>query len=230
MVLALAAGTAGGVAAALMSPAREQPATRDASPAPGGGVDPLNLGTSLTTLACTGQDILVIGAGNNRAALAAPMSDFPAATYAERERSCATYFFDVDGAQPDYIAFLGPFPPGDACEARMSVAHKGDYVTRLTAGNTTAVRCLCELPTAEFPVLSTSSPPTTSNGIWIRQMQFMFLDGDRNPTGVLSGRYDAATAAMVRTFQERRALPATGVMDQNTWRELRAATCRYYDY
>ena len=53
----------------------------------------------------------------------------------------------------------------------------------------------------------------------VRLAQCLVLPGDWHPAKT-SGRYDAATARAVRTFQVRRGLQATGTMDRRTWISL----------
>ena len=111
---------------------------------------------------------------------------------------------------PEYVVYLGPFDtPGAACELRMTVEHKGDYVTSLRAGNQTYVKCPCELPVSTFPVLTPDmGAPDALEGMWIRQLQGMLVDTGRLVEDVQeSGQYDATTVAVVTDPDRRVADP-----------------------
>ncbi|HET7736507.1 MAG TPA: glycoside hydrolase domain-containing protein [Nocardioidaceae bacterium] len=59
------------------------------------------------------------------------------------------------------------------------------------------------------------------SGPAVRLAQCLVLPGDWHPTKT-SGRYDAATARAVRSFQHRRGLQPTGALDRRTWISLLA--------
>lgn len=60
-----------------------------------------------------------------------------------------------------------------------------------------------------------------ARGTIVRAVQCLVSATDRHPSKT-SGRYDAATVRAVRSFQQRRGLPASGVVDRRTWTSLLA--------
>lgn len=134
---------------------------------------------------------------------------------------------------PEYVVYLGPFDTaGAACELRMTVEHKGDYVTSLRAGNQTYVKCPCELPVSTFPMLTPGmGAPDALEGMWIRQLQGMLVDTGRLVEDVQeSGQYDATTVEVVKRIQTVESLTPTGIVDAATWVIIRDRACRGYDY
>ena len=100
---------------------------------------------------------------------------------------------------PEYAAYLGPYESlAEACRDRMTLAHKGDNVTRLRAGNDIFVKCVCELPASAFPVLGPGLAASAADGIWVRHLQLLLVDFDRLPEEDASpGAFDDRTASAV---------------------------------
>jgi hypothetical protein len=195
--------------------------------------DPLGLGVDLVNQSCDGGTLLAVGRGSTRPGLRAAVVDNPGAHYLDTAASCPTLYAPLDLGVPEYVVYLGPFDtPGAACELRMTVEHKGDYVTSLRAGNQTYVKCPCELPVSTFPVLTPDmGAPDALEGMWIRQLQGMLVDTGRLVEDVQeSGQYDATTVAVVKRIQTVESLTPTGIVDAATWAIIRDRACRGYDY
>ena len=188
--------------------------------------DPLGIGVPLHDLACTGESVVLLGWGSHQSALSAAASDNPGARYLRTSSSCHTAW-GYAGDNPDYAVYLGPMSVAQACRERMQ--HKGFNVTRLQAGSTQLVQCVCALDTASAPALSVGAAETSLDGIWVRNLQMMLSDLGLNPAHHVTGHYDATTARQVREFQTQRALSVTGHMDPETWRVLKNRACALYD-
>lgn len=195
--------------------------------------DPMALGTDLVNQACTGESILVVGRGPTRPALRAAVVNNSGAHYLDTGASCPTLFAPLDQEVPDFVVYLGPFAsPGAACEERMTVEHKGDYVTSLRAGNQTYVKCACELSSSTFPVLNPGMGPADALvGLWIRQLQGMLVDlGRLEEDTQETGQYDDATVEVVKRIQFYESVEPTGIVDAPTWSIISERACRNYDY
>ncbi|MGZ4466498.1 MAG: peptidoglycan-binding domain-containing protein [Nocardioides sp.] len=197
--------------------------------------DPLGLGVPLADLGCTGRSVLVVGAGDTAAPLAAAVADNPGGhvRYLRTADSCDTAWGPSDQPAPAYVAYLGPYAErATPCAARMSVQHKGDSVTRLRSGNTSFVKCICELSPETFPVLSVGMATDPATGIWVRALQGTLVDIDpaRFTQDEVTGVYDARTAARIRPLQAYNAVDPNGVVDAVTWRLVRDRACGTYDY
>lgn len=226
LVLAAVLGVVAGLLTAYVVPRTEAPTP--------GTVDPLNLSIPLVDQrTCTGASILVIGFGDGRAPLAAAAADNPGgkARYLRTSDSCPAVYGREGYPAPTYVAYLGPYDTlGEACADRMTPEHRSDHVTRLRAGGTIHVQCVCELPAETFPRLATSQARSESDQLWTRLLQTTLDDIDRNPSHHITGAYDRETVGLVRNFQSLRDIAATGVMDLVTWQALRNRACPEYDY
>lgn len=225
LVLAVVLGLSSGLAASHIVDQQD----RD-----GAAQDPLNLGADLVNQGCTGGNIIVVGRGENRPALrAAVVENAGEAHYLDTDASCPTRYAPLDQPVPRYVVYLGPFTtPGQACELRMTVEHKGDFVTGLRAANQTYVKCPCELSTSTWPVLTPGmGAPDALEGMWINQLQGMLVDTGRlRDDADESGLYDPTTVAVVRRIQSYESLTPDGIVDSQTWSIIRDRACRYYDY
>src|SRR5690348_10482810 len=97
----------------------------------------------------------------------------------------------------------GPLPTSP--EIRMSgEVGSGPFVTVLRSGNTQLVKCPCEIPASEAPVLTLDMPVTQASTLWVRALQAMFNDEDPQafPRSRITGRYDPFTADLVTSYQQ----------------------------
>lgn len=225
LLMAVALGVGGGAGTAQL--------VRDEEPAVSAD-DPLRIGAQLVNQSCSGDSLVVVGRGESRPALrAAVVENAGQAKYLDTAASCQTLWAPLDAEVPPYVVYLGPFSsPGAACEIRMTVEHKGDYVISLRPSNQTYVKCPCELSTATWPVLDPAmGEPDALEGMWIRQLQGMLVDIGRLTDEVdETGVYDATTVSVVERIQSYESLPSTGVVDTATWTIIRDRACRGYDY
>lgn len=224
LAASVALGMAAGAAAAYV--VSDEPTGELAS-------DPLGIGADLVNQGCTGESILVVGRGSNVPGLrSAVVENAGEAKYLDTDASCPTLYAPLELPVPEYVVYVGPFDDrGDVCGRRMSVEHKGDFVTRLQAGNQTYVKCPCELSADTWPVLTPGMTPDALEGMWVRQLQGMLVDTNRLRDDVdETGVYDARTVEVVKRVQRFESLPATGVVDAQTWDIVRDRACRTYDY
>jgi hypothetical protein len=197
--------------------------------------DPLRVGIPMVNQACTGDSVLVIGRGDNRAALRTSIVnavEADQAHYLEVARSCDTAWTRSTSGSPDYVVYLGPYPDASAaCEVRMTTDHLGDSVTRLAAGNETSVKCPCQLPSASMPTLRPGMHASGLETMWVKQLQGMLVAIHRLREKVdQTGVYDQKTQAQVRDIQAAHEQPTTGVLDATTWSLVLGRACQQYDY
>ena len=223
LVLAVVLGLSSGLAGArILDDLGETPAQ-----------DPLNLSADLVNQGCSGGNIIVVGKGETRPTLRAAVVANPEARYLDTDASCPALYAPLEEPPPKYVVYLGPFTtPGAACELRMTPDHKGDFVTALSPGKQTYVKCPCELPTTDWPVLTPDmGDPDTLEGMWINQLQGMLVDLGRLTEDVdESGRYDETTQAAVRGIQTSAVEVADAVVDAPTWELIARRACQSYDY
>jgi hypothetical protein len=190
--------------------------------------DPLALGISLVNRSCTGDSLLVVASGNTSSQLASAAAEYPQASYLDTRASCSTAWNEY-GPDPRYVAYLGPFPSTtDACSQRMTAQHRGDFVTRLHAGNQEPVRCLCYQAYSSLPTLRIGMDPTTLAGIETRGMQRVLTDLGYLTPGHMTGFYDRPTVDAVKRFQQDHGLPFNGVVNTTTWKVLITKGCLLY--
>lgn len=230
VVLTVLVGSSAGVATALMTEPPDRPRASTFN-------DPLHLGVPLVDLDCSGDSVLVVGWGESSAPLAAAVADNRDADvrYLRTDDSCPTQYVPDDLASvPEYVAYTGPFEDrAEPCRARMQVAHRGDFVTRLVSGNVFFVKCPCELPASEFPVLSVGMEDTPQVEVWVRALQGLLVDlkDGRYEESDVSGVYDERTAERIRPLQEATpGLRPDGIVDEDTWRAVRDRVCGSYTY
>lgn len=193
-----------------------------------GGSDPLGLGVPLVNQACSGKSLLVTMASRSQAAIASAVAEDSRTRYLEIDKSCPTAWKQNVQAH-GYAAYLGPYSSvSQACQARMTVAHRGDLVTRLEDGSTAPVQCLCYLDYASMPVLRPGMDVTALDGIYVRALQKLLYTLKLNPHDTETGLYDDATVQQVRTFQGQDSLRQTGVVGAPTWHALTGKACKLY--
>lgn len=228
-------GAAAGVATALVVP-DELPVTSESS-----YNDPLRVGVPLVDLECTGDSVIVLGYGETGAPLRSAVVNNAEETvrYLRTDDSCPTLWGPPGADVPEYVAYSGPYDSlVDPCLSRLTGEHKRDDVTRLHSGNTTYVKCVCEVPTADLQVLSRRDGTDPATAIWVRSLQNTLVDidaaagredgfRDRDVTGI----FDATTEQRIEDFQEvRDIVPPTGIVDAETWGALTDQVCITYDY
>lgn len=231
LVTAAVLGTAGGVTTALVT------ATDDV------GHDPLGIGAERVDLDCTGAPVLVVATGDTAAALRPAVLNAPAGEtvrYLDTSRSCtARWTAENSTKEPRWVAYIGPGEATDLCLDRMSVAHKGDNVTFLTAGSTQRAECVCEVPASAGPRLEPGMDGDAETDIWVRALQSVLVTIDEERTSDeateltaddVTGVYDRRTQRRVDALREANGEPPTGVVDAFVWGRLTSAGCKLYDY
>jgi murein L,D-transpeptidase YcbB/YkuD len=191
------------------------------------GPDPLSLGVSLVEQPCSDKTLLVTASGTSDAALSSAVAESPDHThYLSIDGSCDTTWKQKGVVVTGYATYLGPYPTvAQACAVRMTVAHRGDLVTRLHAGTTEPVQCLCYLDFATFPTLRLNMTVTPRTGIYVRAMQTLMVTAGLSPPEAVNGLYDQATTDRIKAFQGVHGLPQNGVVDGPTWHNLLGSGC-----
>jgi hypothetical protein len=196
--------------------------------------DPLGLGVAMVDQPCSDNPqrdpLLVVATGDSSSALAGAVAEAPDSTrYLDVSHSCDTAWV-TDQAQPRYAAYVGPYANArQACEVRMTAAHRGDLVTLLRSGDTQPVECACYLSYTAMPVLRPGMEADAVEGIYIRALQRLLLALGEPEVSHSKGAYDARTIAQVRRVQDRiLRLPATGIVDAQTWHALQTQACALY--
>jgi murein L,D-transpeptidase YcbB/YkuD len=191
------------------------------------GPDPLGLGVSLVNQSCTSQSLLVTAWGVSDAALSSAVAENPDHTrYLRVDSSCNTAWRQNTLPATGYVTYLGPYASvGQACQQRMTVAHRGDMVTRLQSGNTEPVQCLCYLDYTTFPTLRQEMTVTARIGIYVRAMQKLLVTAKLSSTEDITGLYDHKTVQQIRAFQAAKGLPQNGIVDGPTWHQLLGPGC-----
>lgn len=233
LVTAVVVGSGGGVVTALLT---------TSAPA-GPDEDPLGIGAPMVNLECTGQPVLIVGAGDTAAALRPAVVNSPPdedVRYLDATRSCdARWTAERSTKEPRWVAYVGPGDATDLCLDRLSIEHKGDNVTFLKAGSAQRAECLCEVPSEAAPRLEPGQEPDPETDIWIRSMQSVFATIDESRPGVdpaemteddVTGQYDRRTRARVDALLEANSMPPTGVADRFVWERLVRTGCQLYSY
>lgn len=243
LLLAVVLGAGGGVTTALLG-----------DDGGGGGsaakpyADPLGLRIPKVDLGCTGEPVMVVGFGDNAAALRNEVVNTPGEDlrYLDTRRSCETRWTPASSdADPRWVAYL-PGDPTELCLARLSdPVHRRDNVTFLVDGVDERAMCLCEVPAAEAPELAVDRPAATDDRkrIWIGELQDVLIHIDEgrsldptNPEDVLmtdadrTGVYDERTAARIDQVRHKADLEMDGVLDERVWQRITAAGCPLYNY
>lgn len=218
LVVSAALGVVGGMAGAAVLGDRAQP-------------DPLGLGIPLVDQPCGRTSVLVTAWGTSASALAPAVAEDPDHTrYLEVAGSCRASWKQHGTRTEGYVAYLGPYPSAaQACQVRMTAAHRGDLVTRLREGDTGAVQCLCYVDFAQMPELRPGMVADAEESIYIRALQDLLAQLGLNKADDLSGIYDARTVAAVRAFQAGRSTPSRpGFVNSATWQSL-VGQCHVYN-
>ncbi|MEI5673315.1 MULTISPECIES: peptidoglycan-binding domain-containing protein [unclassified Nocardioides] len=239
LLLAVVLGAGGGAAAALLG---------DDGGGDGGATsyaDPLGLGIPKVDLGCTGEPVMVVGFGDNAAALRNEVVNTPHEDlrYLETSRSCATRW--TPSSTDDTFDWV-VYRPGDAtdlCLDRLKKSiHRRDNVTFLVDGIDERAMCLCEVPATEAPVLQKRTPAAVAprNEVWIGELQDMLItiDAELRPDAEVRltgrnrvrGKYGEVMAARISAAQQESRLLETGILDAATWNRITAAGCPLYDY
>jgi Putative peptidoglycan binding domain len=194
--------------------------------------DPLGLGVPLVDQACTGKSVLVTETGTSQAALSSAVSEDPDHTrYLRVDRSCSTVWRQHGKAARGYAAYLGPYDSvAQACQDRMTVAHRGDVVTRLEAGSTAPLQCLCYLDYTTFPTLRVRMDVTPGIGMYVRGLQHLLVTARLNRADHVNGLYDDATIEHVMALQGQKGLRQSGIVDSSTWHALLGKVCHLYGH
>jgi peptidoglycan hydrolase-like protein with peptidoglycan-binding domain len=196
--------------------------------------DPLNLGIPLVNQPdCTGESILLVAWGSSRAPLDVGIANNTGddVRYLKTEDSCPTLYGPFDKPIPEYAVYLGPYDSlKEGCTDRLSLDHKGDNLTNLSAGNEIFVKCICVLSPDTGPELSLGMDATTEDGIWIRGLQGVLNDINRLPDDAITGIFDERTQSAIRNIQLNAAATPSGIVDEETWRLVQDRACGQYVY
>jgi hypothetical protein len=230
-LLAAVLGLGGGVVTALaVGDGGDEPAASSYN-------DPLHLGIPLVDQDCSGESLLVVGYGDSGAPLGSAVANHAdeRLRYLRSEDSCPTLLGPENKPAPAYVVYRGPYDTrSEPCAVRMSGDYDGGFVTVLKAGNTTLVKCVCELPYEDAPVLRVGMAADQRAVVWTRAVQGMLNDYDRErfPRSAITGRYDETTADRVtEVFAEAPGVLTTpGVLDEAGWRVVVSRICRIYEY
>ena len=196
---------------------------------PSSFADPLALGVPFHNQPCGAGVLFTVGRGGvgQLGAALTENADLHVQYLATRH-SCPTRWTLNDAPPPPYVAYVGPFGSRRAaCDAQFTAGHHGGIVTILDAGTTDSVQCLCYV-SLPAPTLRNGVDTEGTDGIWLRQLQNLLIDMGRATQADATGSYDVTTATEIRDFQRDRGLPATGVVDDATWAELRGQGCKLY--
>ena len=193
--------------------------------------DPLGVGVPLVNQPCQPkQSLLVVGWGGAQAAVAAAVSSVPDGTarYLDTRESCRTAWNRAGHTASRYVVYQGPYPTHEACQQRLTGGVQGHLVTRLTAGSTEPVQCLCYFPFTKMPVLRPNADTTTTDTIFIRALQDLLTHMGRNPPDHVTGVYDPQTQTAIKEFQQQHHGFANGDVNTPTWQDLQKQGCRLY--
>jgi peptidoglycan hydrolase-like protein with peptidoglycan-binding domain len=193
--------------------------------------DPLGVGVPLVNQSCQAQkSLLVLGMGDTQSAVASALSDLAGSDlrYLATRDSCHTAWNRVGHAAARYVVYQGPLTTTAACQQRMTAGIQGHLVTRLTAGSTEPVQCLCYVAVTDMPVLRPTPTPTPADVIFIRALQDLLAHLDRKPPRHVTGRYDLRTQTAIEEFQQQNSLLATGMVTTRTWQKLKQHGCPLY--
>jgi peptidoglycan hydrolase-like protein with peptidoglycan-binding domain len=193
--------------------------------------DPLGLGIPLVNQDCTDQGaVLVIATGSQSSSFSDVTVERPGSVrYLATDRSCPTAWRPNGKEAQQYAAYLGPYSSvAAACTERMTVAHRGDFVTILRRGTTRPVQCLCRLSYRSNPVLRIGADESTLKAIYVFALQDLLAHLGRLAGSDLTGHYDQQTVDAIKQYQHDNALPANGVVDQATWHSVVSRGCKRY--
>ncbi len=180
--------------------------------------DPFGLGAPLVNQPCAANEaLLVLVSSEGTGRLGAELASNDQARYLETANSCNTAWRSPDSPTQAYVAYLGPFSQGDACEKQMTGAYRGAHVTLLTAGTPDIVPCLCHVSRAEMPTLSTGMTMTDRDRdrdiVYVHALQNMLTTLGRRPDEPTTDFYDPETVNQVKRFQQVLGRTVTGAVD-----------------
>jgi hypothetical protein len=228
--VAAVVGIGGGVATALVVPGDGDGGSAAVS-------DPLHLDIPLQNQGCSEQSLLIVGYGNTSAPLSSAVANSgkEGLRYLRTADSCDAVLGPESKPAPAYVVYRGPYGSrSEPCELRMAGREPGSFVAVLREGNEQLVKCPCEIPSGDAPHLFLGMVADASETLWIRGLQNMFHDDDREgfPRTAITGDYDQPTADRVAAFQDRAPGKVTtrGEVDETTWGILTDRLCRNYDY
>jgi hypothetical protein len=171
-----------------------------------------------------------VGRGPGAAQLGVVVGEHPDqdVQYLDTTKSCTTAWIGDDRPAPRYVAYVGPFDTrADACDAQFRSGRPGGIVTVLKPETTDTVQCLCYIRLAR-PTLHRGMSTDGSNGIWVRHLQSLLVDMGLAAAGDSPASYDSTTATTIRRYQADHGLPATGIVDADTWTSLMHQGCKLY--
>lgn len=192
--------------------------------------DPLGLGIPLVNQGCSGESVIVIASGSQDFAFSDVLAAEPgSARYLATDRSCPTAWSQNGRKAEPYAAYQGPYSSlAEACAERMTVAHRGDFVTVLRPGDTQPVQCLCKLSYRSNPVLRPGAEESTLKAMYIYALQDLLAHLGRLPADHRTGHYDQQTIDAVKQYQHDTAVPANGVVNPPTWHSIVTRACKRY--
>ncbi len=216
-----------------------QPATRATPkptpprPTPAGKATPTPapaaaLGVPLRDIVCSGGYIVQLASDFDAVTFAAHVARLKAvgqlpagAIAADSAHSCGIF----SNQRNTVVLYAGPFGSKYAgCPARLA----GPADAFIQGGNPGSARdyvsCLCPANVAELPRVATVG----QRNVWIGELQRVLgnrLNIDVNDLTGNWGVFTPATKAAVQQFQQSRRLPATGVVDTRTWKQLQSLGC-----
>jgi hypothetical protein len=191
--------------------------------------DPLGLGIPLVNQGCSGESLIVIDSGSQDSLFSDVSAAEPGSVrYLATDRSCPTAWSQNGRKAEPYAAYQGPYSSlMEACAERMTVAHRGDFVTVLRRGDTRPVQCLCKLSYRLNPVLRSGVDDVLS-AMYVYGLQDLLAHLGRLPADHSTGRYDQQTIDAVKQYQHDSALPANGVVSPPTWHSIVTRACKRY--
>lgn len=188
--------------------------------------DPLGLGASMVNQACQeNQALLVLVPGDTAGDLASDLASHDGARYLQTAHSCRTAWRRPDKPVLTYVAYLGPFTRGAACEKQMTGSYRGAHVTMLTQDSPDTVPCACYVSRAGIPVLRPGQQLSDQEIVYLHDVQRLLTELGIRPDVPFNDFYDHDMEQQVRQFQQNRGHVATGVMGRDTWRALLRAGC-----
>jgi peptidoglycan hydrolase-like protein with peptidoglycan-binding domain len=198
--------------------------------------DPEHIGALLQNQPCdpTGADTLILVAwGDGYSTLRSAVTDWDGVRYLRTDRSCDTRWPRMPGGgTPTYVVYLPPYSDAQsACRDRMTAAHKGDFATRLRAGNKIPVICPCVLGSADLPGLQMEQTNLTRR-MFTTVYQKMLVDTGYLPqdTETDRGDFDSRTMTATMILQTDAGLNATGGVGPQTWNAIKNKACRLYNF
>jgi hypothetical protein len=188
--------------------------------------DPLGLDAAMVNQPCQdNQALLVLVTGDNEGDLGSDIASHDGARYLETANSCRTAWRRPGKLPQSYVAYLGPFSRGDACEKQMTGDYRGAHVTMLTQDSPDTVPCACYVAREGIPVLRLGQYMTDQDLVYLHDVQRLLTSLNIRPDEPADDSYDDELAAQVQEFQHDHGHVVTGNMNPDTWRALLKAGC-----